>query len=294
MRVIRRTGRDDLATVFVAETPAGKRVEFVQSLQPPFPRSEKWVLIVSTLYGCPVGCEMCDAGGSYSGRLSAEEIFFQLDHMVDRFFPGREVTSKKFKVQFARVGEPSLNMEVLKVLRGLPERYRAAGLIPSLSTVAPEGSDDFFEELLRIKEELYPGNFQLQFSIHSTDDAQRDRIMPIKKWGLAQIADFGKRFHSGRGRKVTLNFVLAEGYRIAPWKIRELFPPENFFIKMTPLNPTGKAASSKLVPAPVKEPDTARELRHYGFDTLYSVGELEENLIGSNCGQYLKAMERAV
>ena len=58
MRVVRTTGDDDLARVFVAELADGAHVEFVESVQPPVPREEKWVLIVSTLKGCPVGCSI--------------------------------------------------------------------------------------------------------------------------------------------------------------------------------------------------------------------------------------------
>ena len=72
MRIIGKTGREDIALVYLAETKEGKLVEFVESVQPPIPRDEKWVLIVSTLYGCPVGCLFCDAGGWYDGKLSKE------------------------------------------------------------------------------------------------------------------------------------------------------------------------------------------------------------------------------
>jgi 23S rRNA (adenine2503-C2)-methyltransferase len=65
MRVLVSTGREDIAVVYVAELEPGKQVEFVESLQPPLPREKKWVLIVSTLFGCPVQCLMCDAGGRY-------------------------------------------------------------------------------------------------------------------------------------------------------------------------------------------------------------------------------------
>jgi 23S rRNA (adenine2503-C2)-methyltransferase len=35
-----------------------------------------------------------------------------------------------------------------------------------------------------------------------------------------------------------------------------------------------------------------RALRKDGYEILASIGELEENQIGSNCGQYIRAMER--
>ncbi|GAH16437.1 unnamed protein product, partial [marine sediment metagenome] len=67
IEILGEYGREDLAKVYVASMRGNKEylVEFVESVQPPIPREKKWVLIVSTLFGCPVGCRMCDAGGEY-------------------------------------------------------------------------------------------------------------------------------------------------------------------------------------------------------------------------------------
>jgi adenine C2-methylase RlmN of 23S rRNA A2503 and tRNA A37 len=42
----------------------GRLIEFVEECQPPYGRAERWILMVSTLYGCPVKCLFCDAGGA--------------------------------------------------------------------------------------------------------------------------------------------------------------------------------------------------------------------------------------
>jgi len=80
IEVLEEFGRDDLAKVYVASVRGNKDhlVEFVESVQPPIPRKDKWVLIVSTLFGCPVGCKMCDAGGEYNGKLTSEEILAEI------------------------------------------------------------------------------------------------------------------------------------------------------------------------------------------------------------------------
>jgi len=124
MKVVSSAGREDVAIVYIAETADGRRVEFVESTQPPVPREKKWVLIVSTLFGCPCGCRMCDAGGDYGGRLSAEQILFQIDYMIKKRYPEMKIPAEKFKIQFARMGEPALNPNVLDVLSELPGCYR--------------------------------------------------------------------------------------------------------------------------------------------------------------------------
>ena len=292
MRVSGYTGKDDLATVYVADLGEGRLAEFVESVQPPVPREKKWVLIVSTLCGCPVSCSMCDAGSFYGGKLSKEEISAQIDFLVEQRYPDRSVPVEKFKVQFARMGEPSFNPAVLEVLEELPVRYDAPGLMPCLSTVAPVGTKEFFEQLLEIKRELFTRRFQLQFSIHTTDEAVRDRLIPVNKWDLGGIARYGERFFEIGDRKVALNFALAEDVPLDPVKLTRYFDPEVFLIKITPVNPTFAARSSRLVsriePSAVRyESPLIGRLRACGYEVIVSIGQARENEIGSNCGQYV-------
>lgn len=294
MKVIAKTGRKDIAVLYLAEMRPGQFVEFVESLQPPLPKKKKWVLIVSTLFGCPVGCAICDAGGWYEGPLTKEEIFSQIDYLISSTFPGKVVPVEKFKIQFARMGEPAFNPAVLEVLKEFPHRYQAPGFMPSLSTIAPHGSEKFFDKLLAIKRENYPGgNFQLQFSIHSTDTEVRDRLIPVKKWDFSKIASYGTKFYSSEDRKITLNFALSGGSPVSPDVLNRYFDPGVFLIKITPVNPTINALKNKISSAipgitPGNDPELVKSLRAKGYDVLVSIGELEENKIGSNCGQYVR------
>lgn len=290
MKVISFTGREDLAVVYLAESSDGRAFEFVEALQPPLPRDEKWVLILSTLYGCPIKCSMCDAGDSYRGKLTKEEIFSQIDYLVDKRYPGHRIPAAKFKIQFARMGDPAFNPNVLDVLWELPERYDAPGLIPCISTVAPAGTEKFFDELLEIRDELYQGRFQMQFSLHTTHEPLRDRMIPAKKWSFSQISNFGERFHRSGDRKVALNFALEREAPIESTILKQHFDPDKFIIKITPLNPTYRASQSghKSYFDPQQPADKLgiiRNLRDIGYEVMLSVGEADENSLGSNCGQ---------
>lgn len=290
MKILWTRGRDSLALLYVASLEGGRIVEFVESLEPRFSRSEKWVLIVSSLAGCPVRCRMCDAGGGYRGKLSTEEIMAQIDFLVEKRFPGGSVPVEKFKVQFARMGEPALNPSVLETLAALPSRFRAPGLFPAISTIAPAKSRDFFEALPGIKERLYRERFQLQFSVHSTDEKKRDELIPYPKWGLEEIARYGERFHRCGERKVSLNFSLMKEMPVEPGVLRALFDPRHFVIKLTPLNPTMAASENSLHswfdPADTAGARAAVELLgESGLEVILSIGEVEENEIGTNCGQ---------
>jgi 23S rRNA (adenine2503-C2)-methyltransferase len=294
MRVVASAGREDVATVYIVEMEGGALVECVESLQPPLSREQKWVLLVSTLYGCPIGCEMCDAGGDYKGKLDKEAIHAQIDFLVRRRYPDHRVPCRQWKIQFARMGEPSLNEAVLDVLGELPELYHAPGLLPSLSTIAPSGTTGFFERLMATKREKYGGGrFQFQFSVHSTDAKWRDRLMPVEKWSLAEMAAYGERFYAPGDRRIVLNFALARGVPVDPAVLCAHFDPDKFLVKITPLNPTYRARRQNLQTridpnAEGQDCDIVSSLEAAGYQVIVSIGEAEENLIGSNCGQYLK------
>jgi 23S rRNA (adenine2503-C2)-methyltransferase len=296
MKVIGRTEENDIATVFVAENHEGKLFEFVESTQPPLTRHEKWVLIISTLFGCPVKCTFCDAGGRYDGKLSYEELKFQIDYLINTRFPEGYIDSAKFKIQFARMGEPSFNPAVLELLRNIPALYDYRLFLPSLSTIAPVGTDDFFEELRQIKKELYSDTFQLQFSLHSTDEKQRDELLPVKKWGFEKIAEFSERFYDAGGKKITLNFALSQDSIFEPEQLLKYFDPEIFLLKITPVNPTYQAEKNNiksLITEKNHHKEIVERAKAAGYGVILSIGEWEENKIGSNCGQYITALRRA-
>lgn len=287
MKVIAKAGKDDLATVFIAKDDKGRIVEFAQSLTPPFTREEKWVFLISSSYGCPVKCKFCDAGTYYCGNLSVDEILFEIDFLLN-YYKAETFMCNKLKIQFARVGEPSFNPNVLKVLDMLSDRIQNHKLYPSISTVAPKSQMSFFEELKKIKKAKYPYTFQLQFSIHSTDEDFRYGLMPVEKLTLLEISKYGEKFYDKDGRKITLNFVYNPSFPIELDIILNTFDPEKFLIKITPVNPTVKSIENSIL-ADFKYEDDVwfKKLEKKGFEVLISIGELEENKIGSNCGQYI-------
>jgi 23S rRNA (adenine2503-C2)-methyltransferase len=294
MKVHASAGNEDIAMVYIVETSSGNLMECVESVQPPLPREKKWVLLVSTMFGCPIGCLMCDAGGYYRGKPTKDEILTQIDFLVDKRFPERNIPCEQFKIQFARMGEPSLNHYVLDVLQELPKRYHAPGLMPSISTIAPAGTERFFNRLLEIKQENYTGgHFQFQVSLHTTDIALRDRFIPVSKWSFAQIGEYGERFFAVGDRKITLNFALAQGMPVDPAVLLHFFDPDKFLIKITPLNPTYRARENDLVSyinalSAEQKYEIIQDLQDSGYHVILSIGEREENYIGSNCGQYLR------
>jgi 23S rRNA (adenine2503-C2)-methyltransferase len=134
----------------------------------------------------------------------------------------------------------------------------------------------------------------MQFSLHTTNRVKRDQLIPVSKWDFGKIAHYGENFYREGDRKVTLNFALAEDSPLSAEELFRYFDPEIFIVKLTPVNPTINAKKKQIVNAVTSEAQAnelkeVRDLRDRGYEVIISIGELEENKIGSNCGQYVKA-----
>jgi len=119
----------------------------------------------------------------------------------------------------------------------------------------------------------------------------------VKKWDFKEISDYGERFYKKGDRKITLNFAVAKGFPVDTKIVAQYFNPDIFLIKITPLNPTYNVEENDLKTLFDSEGETANELvrsfKEQGFEVILSIGELEENKIGSNCGQYIMRYQRA-
>ncbi len=294
MEIIGKSGLDELATVYLAVTQKGRYLEFVESLQPPHPIEDKWVLIISVLYGCPVSCLMCDAGIDYSAKVSKEEMFAQIDHLFTEKMRGNISGVKKLKIQFARMGDPAFNTDVLDVINEFDSRYEAPGFYPSISTIGPARRESFFERLSTIKKEKFYGvRMQFQFSVHTTNSSSRDKLIPVRKMSFKDMSDFGESFFEEGDKKISLNFAASNEYEINPLIISDFFDPSRFIIKLTPLNPTYNSRQNSLTSMFTCSEDLSclaltEEFQRCGFDVIVSIGENKENNIGSNCGQFVK------
>ena len=107
------------------------------------------------------------------------------------------------------------------------------------------------------------------------------------------MAEYGERFYAPGDRKVTLNFALAKDMPVDPAVLLNYFTPNKFLIKITPLNPTYRAMENNLSSYinPHVEGNgyqVVESLKKAGYQVIVSIGETEENFIGSNCGQYIK------
>lgn len=174
--------------------------------------SERTVMCISVMSGCPVGCTFCGTGKFYGRNLTDLEIISQVRDMlevVEQEEPDLDITDiKRFQIMFMSMGEPLLNFHnierAIHVLNDMTEG-KAALLI---STIGPSAGDWLqFGELSK----KFP-QIGLQFSIHESTDEARNKLIPFRhKFTLEQIANHGEAWHKLTGRKPFFNYCVHEG-----------------------------------------------------------------------------------
>jgi adenine C2-methylase RlmN of 23S rRNA A2503 and tRNA A37 len=186
-------------------------------------RSDRWMIGVSVMSGCPVRCKFC-ATGSLKGwrNLTTEEIGKQVVFVLKRNEQDA-LKSREFKINYTRMGEPFLNLSaVQRTIECISKAYPNAHHY--ISTVGIKGSDFSW-----IK-----GNITLQLSLHSLDEKRRNWLIPYKD--KMSIEELGQ-IRTGSNQKTTVNLTLVDHADFSIEKLREYFSPEHFFIKLSPINP---------------------------------------------------------
>lgn len=259
------------------------------------PLTEKWVVTISTQYGCSMNCKFCDVPKVGKGvNATYNDLVGQITTALSMH---TEITStKRLNIHFARMGEPSWNNDVLKCARDIREiirPYIGRSLVhPVVSTMLPKANKkliSFLQEWVDIKNYDYQGDAGLQFSINSTDDAQREYLFSGNSLSLSEISEIGKLLPNPIGRKYALNFALADDTIIDAEKLANLFSPHKFMVKITPLHKTNACEDNKLQTSggydyftPYK--DKEESLIKAGFDVIVFVPSYDEDNGLITCG----------
>ena len=260
------------------------------------PLSEKWVITISTQYGCSMGCLFCDVPKVGPGcNCTYLDLKLQIEECL-KLHP--EIGStKRLNIHYARMGEPTFNKNVLKVsydLRKIIRPFLGRSLIhPVVSTMMPRKNQYLMEFLSEwvsdIKNNHYRGDAGLQFSINSTCDNQRNEMFSGSSLNLQEISKIGDALEKPIGRKFALNFAVADEYEVNSKKLSDLFDSKKFMVKITPIHATKACASNNIkTTGGYKIYDsykkTEEDLKKAGFDTLVFVPSLEEDESGITCG----------
>lgn len=167
---------------------------------------ERTVICCSVMSGCPVGCKFCGTGNKFIRNLTSDEIVKQItDVLTDTKIINKMDECKKFQIMFMSMGEPFLNYtNVEEAIRKLNNAYQNAQLL--ISTIAPE-NDENYRKFIKLSKEI--SNVGLQFSIHKSNDEERNEIIPYKnKLNLKKIRDLGMMWWKETGRMPYLNYCV--------------------------------------------------------------------------------------
>jgi len=216
---------------------------------------EKWLLTVSTQKGCPHNCHFCDVAPlPFQGNLTKDEILDQVRVLINSTPEALTRGSAKAKVGFARMGEPSHNLEnVLQAMTELPTLSDNITWLPCFNSIFPrktiEGLDgvDVLKRVLDIKENVFDGNLHLQISVNSTDnDIRKSLFAGANVLSIEEIMQVVSDYPITK-RTVTLNFISMQGVPIdVPYLQKLGLTPEKFAVKVIPLNTTNNGVSHDL------------------------------------------------
>lgn len=196
-------------------------------------RSERWMIGVSTMSGCPVKCKFCaTATLPRWRRLSSDEIVAQVRFILDQNKTMDPCKSKEFKINYTRMGEPFLNLSevrdaIAKIDKIVPNAHHYVSTIGILNA-----------DFSWIKD-----NVTLQFSIHSCDEEYRNWLIPYRR--KMSLENIGK-VRTQSQLKTTLNMTLVKKDDFDIDVIKEHFDPKFFFVKLSPINTNATSVSNQL------------------------------------------------
>ena len=261
------------------------------------PLTEKWVVTISTQYGCSMGCKFCDVPKVGPGRNATKQDM--IDEVLTALEEHPEIKdTKRLNIHFARMGEPTWNPKVIEaaveIRRMASIHFGHSVLIhPVVSTMLPANNhklnDFLWDWAQRIKNDAYDGDAGLQFIINSTDDEQRKYLFSGSSLTLGQISDLADRLPKPKGRKYTLNFALADDSIIEGKVLASLFDPERWICKITPLHRTSSAEQNGIRTTGGYEAFTPYkavedDLKAHGFDVIVFVPSYDEDDGLITCG----------
>lgn len=263
-----------------------KQVQHTQLL----PLEEKWVLTISTQYGCSMGCKFCDVPKVGAGRNAT------FNDLTKQILTGIQLhpevkSSKHLNIHFARMGEPTWNPNVLDCAKWakahIDPEYKVHPVISTMMPVRNEWLKTFIHTWMRIKNRLYQGDAGLQLSINSTNDNERANMFNGNACDFHQI----QKIMDGiipTGRKITLNFAIAD-YEVEPKVLLHYFDPDNYIIKLTPMHKTTTALQNSIKTEgdytsfyPYAEYE--KVLKNVGYDVLVFIASEYEDMGRITCG----------
>ena len=245
--VLRDSTSADGTRKWLLDVGAGNAIETVF-----IPEEDRGTLCISTQAGCAVNCVFCSTGRQgFNRNLTTAEIVGQLwwaEHALRRS-SGASGDSERVisNVVLMGMGEPLQNYEaVLPALRLMLDD-NAYGLSRRRVTLSTSG---MVPQIDRLADEC---PVALAVSLHASNDALRDRLVPLnRKYPLAELLAACRRYLRSAPRDfITFEYVMLDGINDSEAHARELIelvrsvPCKFNLIPFNPFPDSGLARSSR-------------------------------------------------
>lgn len=251
---------------------------------------ERTVMCISTQTGCQMGCTFCGTGKFFGRDLTHMEIISQALHMVEENNINTSMV-KSLQIMVMSMGEPLNNMyNVRSSFDYFYRHMQNAKLL--VSTSAPNTGTGWYT-MMEMAEQI--PTVGLQFSVHASDDEERDKIMPMKaKLNLEQIAYKGLEFYQRTGRKPFFNYCVGvhNNSPEAAQKLRMLFDPRVWEATLSVICESDQAMSDAVKSQVDIVTDFSGQLVELGYNTRVFDPAGQDD-IGGGCGQLWAVQEFA-
>lgn len=212
--VVREQLSDDGTCKWLLELDGGNCVETVF-----IPESSRGTLCISSQVGCKLDCAFCATGKQgFNRNLTTAEIIAQLWVANRRLGRGTDGRYRITNVVMMGMGEPLLNFENVVPALNIMTDDLAYGLAKRRVTVSTAGVVPAIDLLKQASD------VSLAVSLHATNDALRDKLVPLnRKYPISELLAACRRYVADvPRRKITFEYVMLDNVNDSPAHAREL------------------------------------------------------------------------
>ncbi|MFN3959228.1 MAG: 23S rRNA (adenine(2503)-C(2))-methyltransferase RlmN [Parvularculaceae bacterium] len=216
-RIVERRISTDGTRKYLIEVGRGAEIECV--FIPDVGRAG--ALCVSSQVGCTLTCTFCHTGTQALVRnLTAGEIVAQVMAVKDDLeeWPSGGDDRRLSNIVFMGMGEPLLNFDNVAAAIDTNADGDGIGISRRRITVSTSG---VAPEIVRLGEVT---GAMLAISLHATNDALRDTLVPInRKYPITELLDACRAYPAaGNSKRITFEYVMLKGVNDTDAEAREL------------------------------------------------------------------------